>query len=179
MCPYCEIATRLGIAALVGAVISFMAALFVQKGNRRIIIVLLCALSLVGASAGIAGGMSRTGAVGAIVPAFLGLLGGVAIYLFGVDSHSKGIIASLGAAALSISLVAGYSLAAQYRKNADDHKQLRSICAKAYTDADLLGNPKSFEIFYERMGQLCFTAMTWQLSGKPYRINDPSYNSGK
>ncbi len=161
---YYEIAWRFVLAALLGALLPFVISLVVEKEKWRIIIVMLSALALVGASAGIAGGMSRTAAVGDIIPAFLGLLGGVAIYLFGVDS-SKGLIASFGAAALSISLIVSYSLASKYRNDAsEDQRNIRAICAKAYTNADLLGNEKAFLRFKYQMGNLCYKSMTWKIS---------------
>ena len=158
-----EIAWRFVAAALLGALIPFVISLAVQKEKWKIIIVMLGALALVGASAGIAGGMSRTAAVGDILPAFLGLLGGVAIYLFGVD-NSKGLVASFGAAALSISLIASYSLASKYRNDSsEDQRDIRAICAKAYTNADLLGNEKAFKNFKNQMGKLCLKSMNWKI----------------
>ena len=160
---YFQIIGRFTIAAFVGVLIPLLVSCFVVKEEeRRNTIVLLGALSLVGASAGIAGGMSRAAAVGDIVPAFLGLLGGVAIYLFGVDS-SKGLVASFGATALSISLLVSYFLASELRNKSDDHREIRAICAKAYTNADLLGNQEAFKKFLEKMGNQCHKSMWWDI----------------
>ena len=160
---YFEIVGRFTIAAFAGVSIPLLVSCFIVKEeDRRSIMVLLGGLALVGASAGIAGGMSRTAAVGDIVPAFLGLLGGVAIYLFGVDS-SKGLVASFGAAALSISLLVGYLLAAEVRNASDDQREIRAICAQAYTNADLLGNQEAFEKFKKQMGNQCNKSMWWNI----------------
>ncbi len=93
-------------SAFCGFLLTFLAALAFQRDQWRVIAPLLFALALIGACAGLAGGMSRAAAVGDIIPAFLGLLGAVAVYLFGVD-QSRGVVASFGAAALSISLFVG------------------------------------------------------------------------
>ena len=163
MIYFFEIAWRFVVAALLGALMPFIISLVVQKEKWKIIIVMLGALALVGSSAGIAGGISRTAAVGDIVPAFLGLLGGVSIYLFGVDS-SKGLAASFGTAALSISLIASYTLASKFRHDAsEDQRDIRAICAKAYTNADLLRNEQAYKIFNNQMGKLCNQSMYWKI----------------
>jgi len=74
------------LSTLVGVLVPFSMALAWQGGAAmKEAGAILLALALVGACAGTAGGMSRVGAVGSIVPAFLGLLGGLSIYLFGID----------------------------------------------------------------------------------------------
>ncbi|EER60551.1 hypothetical protein AcdelDRAFT_1888 [Acidovorax delafieldii 2AN] len=125
---------------------------------------ILIALALIGASAGTAGGMSRVGAIGSIVPAFLGLLGGLSLYLFGLD-RSKGLIASFGAAAVSLALIVSYSLGAKQRNVAEDHRDIRSICAQAYTNQKLLSDPIAYAEFRRRLGEpFCNDAMNWWIT---------------
>lgn len=119
-------------------------------------------LAIVGACAGTAGGMSREAAVGSIIPAFLGLLGGLSIYLFGVD-RSKGLIASFGVASMALSLIAAYTFGAKIRGTVEDHREIRAICAKAYTDGDLLGNTDAFEKFRAQLGMVCDLSMGWDI----------------
>ena len=158
-----NIAVRFVVAALLGGFVPVLLSLLSDKGNWRTTATLLGALSLVGAAAGIAGGMSRTGVVGDIVPAFLGLLGAVAIYLFGVD-RSRGVVVSFGAVALSISLVSGYALAAQYRNSSSsDFRELRTICAEAYTNVDLLSNPQALEFFEKKFDNQCDNVLNWRV----------------
>ena len=65
------------------------------------IAVLLFGVAILGATAGFAGGMSRDGAVGVIIPGALTLVGGVAIYLFGADT-TKGAAVSLTAGCFAL-----------------------------------------------------------------------------
>lgn len=125
---------------------------------------ILIALALVGASAGTAGGMSRTGAIGTIIPAFLGLLGGLSLYLFGID-RSKGLIASFGATAVSLALIVSFSLGAKQRSISEDHREIRSICAQAYVDERLLSNSAAYAEFRYRLGSpFCDDAVNWQIT---------------
>jgi hypothetical protein len=152
-------------STVAGFVLPFALAAWWQRSAIREIAVILLALALIGACAGTAGGMSRVGAVGSIIPAFLGLLGALSIYLFGID-RSKGVIASFGAAAISVSLIVSYSLGSEYRNIGDDHRDIRSYCAKAYTDAKLLADLGAFTRFRDRLGRLCDASMVWHLAGK-------------
>ncbi|MEP2706147.1 MAG: hypothetical protein ABJQ71_18890 [Roseibium sp.] len=105
-------------------------------------IIILLGLSLVGAAAGFTGGMSRTGVVGDIVPAVLALLGGVSLYLFGADT-SRGIMTSIGASALSLSLLAAFALGASNRNDVDRYNLARDQCFSLLTNAVFLGNKKA------------------------------------
>lgn len=151
------------ISTLSGFVLPFVLALLWQRTAAKEVAVILVALALIGACAGTAGGMSRVGAVGSIVPAFLGLLGGIAIYLFGID-RSKGLLASFGATALAISLIVSYTWGSEYRNIGDDHRDIRGICAKAYTDSKLLADEAAYSKFRDRLGRLCDLAMNWQIA---------------
>lgn len=150
-------------AAIAGFILPFAAALVFQRSEWKTVAPLLFALTLVGACAGLAGGMSRSAAVSDIIPAFLGLLGAVAVYLFGVN-QSRGIIASFGAAALSISLFVGYAAGSEYRKLPEDHRDIRAHCARAYTSAELLKDEAAFERFKAQMGRQCNAAMHWNIT---------------
>ena len=158
-----QIAIRFVAATVVGASVPTLVSLFFDRNDRKATVTLLGTLALVGASAGIAGGMSRTGVVGDIVPAFLALLGVVAVYLFGVD-RSRGVVASLGAVALSLSLVTGYALASQYRNShSSDYREIRTICADAYTDPALLSNHDALQVFEEKFKGYCPDVLKWHV----------------
>jgi hypothetical protein len=159
-----DILLMFGASVCVGTIVPLLLAIAVQRERSFEITVILVVLSIVGACAGLAGGMSRVGAVGSIIPAFLGLLGGLSIYLFGVD-RSKGLISSFGAAALSLSLIVSYTAGSQFRNIGDDHRDIRSICATAYTDWELLSNQVAFDKFRERLGELCDRSMSWNVAG--------------
>ncbi len=150
-------------STLAGFCLPFLASLVFQRDRWTTIAPLLLALALVGACAGIAGGLSRAPVVGDIIPAFLGLLGAVAVYLFGVDT-SRGVMASFGAAALAVSLLMGYSAGAERRNTSEDHRNIRMHCVRAYTNAELLRNEVAFQRFSSQMGNLCNKAMHWHIS---------------
>jgi hypothetical protein len=150
-------------STLIGFLVSFVIAAILQRTALKELVAILLALSVIGACAGIAGGMSRVGAVGSIIPAFLGLLGGLSIYLFGID-RSKGLIASFGASALSISLIVSYTMGASYRSVGDDHRDIRGVCAQAYIDPKLLSDETAFKRFRDRMGDLCDNSMNWNIN---------------
>lgn len=159
-----DIGLRFLAAAFLGALIPVLISIVSYRSDWKTNSTLLTTLALVGASAGIAGGMSRTGVVGDIVPAFLGLLGAVAVYLFGVD-RSKGVIASFGAVALSISLVSGYLFSTEYRvTHISDYREIRAICATAYSNAELLNHPSAFGTFKaNNLGRHCEGVLKWYL----------------
>lgn len=148
-------------SAIIGLAIPLSVAFIAQRESVRTAAILLGALALVGSTAGVAGGMSRAPAVASIIPAFLGMLGGLSIYLFGVE-QKKGLVASLGAAALSLSLFMGFATGSLNRH--DDHREIRAICAKAYTDANLLKETVAFERFTNQLGNLCRKSMWWRLA---------------
>jgi hypothetical protein len=88
----------------------------------------------------------------------------VAIYLFGVET-ARGVAASVGAVALSVSLFLGYGMGSSYRHStSSDHMDLRQHCAEAYTNADLLGNDAAFARFNEVLGPMCDYALGWEIN---------------
>lgn len=88
----------------------------------------LVAATTVGAAAGYAGGMARDGgAVTAIVPAALALLGGIAIYVFGAVVDRSAIVA-LSVTSFAIALVMGFQVGALQRQGADALQQFAEAC---------------------------------------------------
>lgn len=122
--------------------------------NIARVIVLLFGVTAIGTCAGFAGGMSRTGAVGNIIPAALALLGGLAVYLFGVDS-TRGAIASITGGCLAVSLFFSYAVGAQLRNWGDDVREERAFCAKAYSDGSILGKKEALDAFEMRFRDRC------------------------
>ena len=115
---------------------------------------LLFALALVGIVSGYSGGLSREAAVGDIIPAALTLLGGVAIYLFGVD-QSRGTIVSIGAIAFAAALFFGFSLGSEKRNSRDAFELLQTHCLSIFREADLLADGAALALDPDSMGRVC------------------------
>lgn len=124
--------------------------------------VLLFGVAILGATAGFAGGMSRDGAVGAIIPGALTLVGGVALYLFGAD-RSKGAAVSLTAGCFALALFLAYSSSSQLRNVGDEFRDAREKCVAAYTDHELLASDTTFSRFEAAMKAHCKNSLTWKL----------------
>ena len=106
--------------------------------------------------------MSREPTVGTIIPAIIGLFGGVALYLFGVD-RSRGAVVSLMAACLSMSVFSAYAVSAQLRGYSDELRDLRDHCVGAYTNAAIIGNPQALKVFEANFLPYCTSALDWNL----------------
>lgn len=139
------------------------------------VLVLILGVSIIGAVADVTGGMSREGVVGDIVPAALGLLGGVAVYLFG-GKRGEGRIASVSAAAFALSLGFGYASAATQRVNSDRYLTSLEFCSGAMRDADLLRDSQAYCRFATNFGAQCGWVMASELSwSRPAAVHGESY----
>jgi len=150
-------------SAVLGVVLPVLLAFIVQSTRQLEVIVILVSLSIVGSVAGVAGGLSQEPSVGTIIPAFLGLLGGVAVYLFGAD-QSRGLITSFGAAALALSLIIGFIKGAEKRNYVVETVRARDVCVEAFLNADLMANDSAFERFNDAIGKkTCIPKiLTWR-----------------
>lgn len=126
------------------AVVVFGVTMLVQRfdGTQGVfVLALLFCLALVGAAAGFSGGFSRSPVVGDIIPAILGLIGGVVLYIFGV-AQNKTLLPAFGVVALICAMIAGYSTGANFRgqtdaraaDNVDPGQQKAELCVK-FVDA--------------------------------------------
>lgn len=92
------------------------------KAERTEFVVLLLAFTMLGIVAGYLTGFSRQPAVGAVLPAVLSLIGGLAVFLVGKDKASR-LIVGLSVLAFSISLVLGTAWGAVMRDVAEEYKK--------------------------------------------------------
>jgi len=106
-----------------------------------IIAVIVFSLALTGVIAGFSGGISRVGVVGNLVPAILGLLGGVVIYLFGVD-QSKGLIGSIATTALVSGFFLGYNYGAEKRVSLQVVEDQRAFCSTVFGNSGPFSTPE-------------------------------------
>ena len=114
-------------------------------------------LALTGVISGYAGGLSRVGVVGDLVPAILALLGGVVIHLFGVDP-SRGLIASFATAALVAGFFLGYAHGANKRDVLDSVSDRKTFCREVFATNGIYGRPESLGILFGDFREPCLKA---------------------
>lgn len=142
------------VVFLSAAVCWLATAIFLKREQYAAVMLVFLGLSAIGATAGITGGLSRDGAVGDIMSAALGLLGGVVVWLFAAD-QSKGAIVSACAFVFSLSLFVGYFEAAARRASPESYLFWRAACVEKYTSKELLNDAKAYLIMDTSIGQLC------------------------
>lgn len=117
--------------------LSFM---LISKADRTKMVVLVLGVAVIGAVAGFAGGTSRVGVVGDVIPAALVLLGGgLALHLFGVDL-SKGVIASVCASAFALALGLGYAMGSGQRGPTERYNTWTETCRETFASATILAS---------------------------------------
>lgn len=102
--------------------LTFLFIVFIRPKEKYLeFSVLLAAFSMLGLAAGYLTGFSREPAVGAVLPAVLSLMGGVAVFLVGKNVTTR-MIVGLSILIFSISLVLGTSWGAVMRQTAEDFR---------------------------------------------------------
>ncbi len=120
-------------------IVGFVAALAVPDEDRKTLLPLMFGLAILGTIAGLAGGTSRVGVVGDIVPAALTLIGSVSVYVFGVKPE-RGLVVSFSAAAFALSLGLGYAAGAGKRGPIDAYDRRVAFCESLLSDANILSS---------------------------------------
>ena len=104
---------------------------------KRDLVLLLAAFSMLGLGAGYLTGFSRSPVVGAVLPAVLSLVAGLAVFLMGKDAASR-VIVSLSVLIFSVSLVLGTSWGAVMRQAAEDYATSEPVLKqRALMEAEL------------------------------------------
>lgn len=107
------------------------------KEERRDFVLIVLAFSMLGLVAGYLTGFSRQAAVGAVLPAVLSLMGGLAVYLLGKDKSIRAIVA-ISVLAFSVSLVIGTGWGAIMRDSAAEYKRSELyLKQRAYIEAEV------------------------------------------
>lgn len=102
-------------ATLIAALLLF---LHRPRISRRQFFVVLLSFALLGMVTGLLAGFSRTPAMGAVLPAILSLVGGLAIYLVGAEKADQALIGTC-VIALSLDLLIGSTWGAVLRDDFD------------------------------------------------------------
>lgn len=129
--------------ALTVLIVGATACICAEKDERKSLVILIFGLATLGAVAGVAGGSSRVGVVGDVIPAALALAGGVSAYLFGVD-RSKGLVASFCAAAFALSLGLGYATGAGNRGVTENKAENLAFCRALFQKPDIWDDDRAF-----------------------------------
>ncbi len=133
------------------------------KDNWRALLGLISGLAMLGCISGYMGGLSRTSAVGDIIPAALAIAGGAAAYLFGAD-RSKGLIASICALALGLSLFLGFSTSAVKRGKVEAFQAHLTFCRQILSDADIMSDTDAFVRVISLHGESCAGVISAELA---------------
>lgn len=116
-----------------------LALVFAHKARiaRRKQFVVLVSFALLGAVTGVLAGFSRTPAMGAVLPAVLSLVAGLAIYLVGAGKADQGLVA-VCVIALAIDLLIGSMWGAVLRDESErDATSLASRKREALMEVEL------------------------------------------
>lgn len=93
---------------LVAFILSMCVASPIENPARfRLFVLISFSLSLLGMVTGNLTGLSRDSSVGSVLPAVLGLVGGMAVYVFGKEGRLAQYTVSLGLVAMTINLIVG------------------------------------------------------------------------
>ena len=160
---FLELSHLIGFFGIVCALTLGFAKLLSPSEKLASMLGLIAGVSMLGLVSGYAGGLSRTAAVGDIIPAALALAGGAAAYLFGID-RSKGIIASICALAFGLSLFLGFTSSAIKRGSVEAFQNHLAFCRDVLSDADILSHDEAFVRVVSLYGQSCAGVMAAELA---------------
>lgn len=139
------------------------ALLLSAKEDWRTLLGLIAGLAMLGCISGYLGGLARESTVGQVIPAALALAGGAAAYLFGTD-RSKGLIASICALALGLSLFLGFVTSAVKRGKVEAFQAHVSFCRDLFGNADMMTDDEAFVRVISLHGESCAGAIAADLA---------------
>lgn len=146
---------------LVSAAISFLIWIFtlltlrgIEERTSPVLAAMILAVTLLGCMTGYAGGNSRTGVVGDIIPAVLTFFGGLVVYLFGIKSKMSPLTPFL-VSAFVVSLFIGYGMGAKKRHLFEMREARKEICIEVFSDAQIIGNQLALKSAVTLFGKRC------------------------
>ena len=120
----------------VTSIFVWLARVLVDKsinGERLEYFILVLTIAVLGGVAGYAGGLSRIGVVGDVIPAALSLVGGLSIYIFGINKE-RNVSVALLVVCFALSLFITYALSANLRADGEKYQKIVEYCTKIYGD---------------------------------------------
>lgn len=146
--------------------------------SSRYLALLIIIMSFLGATVGITGGWSREGVVGDVIPAILGLVGGLSVYLF-ENNRGKALVVLPATLAFTLTVYVGYFVGAEIRNPAERAVAYRDMCFTALSNPEILSSNDAYCRFLVSAGDRCFrelfkNKMTYQSNA---RYGDVEYKS--
>lgn len=138
-----ELITILACTGLTLVITLFVAGAVLPRRRIQVVAVLVFSMAVIGSVAGLAGGMSRVGVVGDIIPAALTFVGAASVYLFGIKV-SRGLFASFAAASCALSLGLGYAAGAGKRTQADGFQSTLDFCQQIFGSTEHIADETAF-----------------------------------
>lgn len=134
----------LPVSAILLAILFFF---IIRPRQERIeFILMLLAFSMLGLVAGYLTGNSRESAVGAVLPAVLSFIGGLAVFLIGKDKAHKTTV-SLSVLTFSLSLLLGTSWGSIMRDMSEEYKKSEIyLKQRAFIEAEVRDFRQSLDL---------------------------------
>lgn len=134
----------LPVSAILLAILFFF---IIRPRQERIeFILMLLAFSMLGLVAGYLTGFSRESAVGAVLPAVLSFIGGLAVFLIGKDKAHRTTV-SLSVLTFSLSLLLGTSWGSIMRDTAEEYKKSEIyLKQRAFIEAEVRDFRQSLDL---------------------------------
>jgi hypothetical protein len=143
-----------GIAFFISA---FIACTILDAKDRMLVLPAVLGVAVIGAAAGISGGLSRVAAVGQVIPAALSLVGTISVYIFAVktDSETATHRAALSVLSFALSLSLGFSAGASKRQQSDFFTSILTQCDNVLYNPQILQSAESFTRTIDIHGETC------------------------
>ncbi|MDA4846916.1 hypothetical protein [Hoeflea poritis] len=145
----------------VGIVFWILCAISHKPNNRVEALVafwMILAVALLGGLTGYAGGNSRDGVVGDVIPAVLAFLSGAVLYFFGLERQPAKITPFL-LGAFVVVLFLGFGMGAKKRQLFDDGRarddRRLQTCIDVFSDAEVLASDTAVDHAVELFGERC------------------------
>ena len=125
-----------------------------EERSATVLAAMILTVTLLGCMTGYAGGNSRTGVVGDIIPAVLTFFGGLVVYLFGVKSKMS-LLTPFLVSAFVVSLFIGYGMGAKKRQLFEIKEARREVCIEVFSDPQIIGNELALQTAVTLFGKRC------------------------
>lgn len=145
------------VSVVISLLIWAISATILQRNEEKsttTVALMICTVTLLGCMTGYAGGNSRVGVVGDIIPAVLTFFGGLVVYIFGVKSKMS-VLTPFLVSAFVIALFIGYGMGAKKRHLFEIREARKQVCIEVFSDPELIGNEIALDTAITLFGKRC------------------------